>query len=174
MKKETNKQKYSPTPKRIFFNKNKELKQRLINSRVVQKDLLYIIGLSPRISNKAVLKMQMNQILSKPEYLGQYGTILKILVNDSKPYNASGSVGPSYSAYVTYASPKEATLALLVFLTSKMQSIDQFTYDNRLIRGSFGTTKFCTHFLNDETCTRMDCVFLHHMVDESLILSKVL
>lgn len=50
----------------------------------------------------------------KAEFLGQYGTILKILVNSTKPYNAVGSVGPCYSAYVTYATPREATVALLV------------------------------------------------------------
>ena len=52
----------------------------------------------------------------KPEFLGQYGNITKIFVNNFKPYNASGSTGPSYSAYITYSSPKEAALALLVCL----------------------------------------------------------
>ena len=52
----------------------------------------------------------------KPEFLGQYGKILKILINNSKPYKASGSSDISYSAYVTYSSAKEAALALLVLL----------------------------------------------------------
>jgi len=46
--------------KEIKSKKSKEIqlsipKERLTNVRVIQKDLLYIIGLSPRISNKAVI-----------------------------------------------------------------------------------------------------------------------
>jgi len=41
-------------PRKISISTNYELKQRLSNARVVQKDLLYVIGLSPRIANKAV------------------------------------------------------------------------------------------------------------------------
>ena len=93
-------------PKKFSFKNSKELQEKLTNARVVQHDLLYIIGLSPRIASRA--------ILSKAEYLGQYGQIIKIVVNNTKPYNAVGSVGPCYSAYVTYSSTKEATIALLV------------------------------------------------------------
>jgi len=46
--------KKAPKPKKISIGKNYELKQRLANARVVQKDLLYVIGLSPRIANKDV------------------------------------------------------------------------------------------------------------------------
>jgi len=48
------------TPKKLAFtNKgslrgNTELLEHLQNTRVVQHDLVYIIGLSPRIANKAV------------------------------------------------------------------------------------------------------------------------
>lgn len=54
------------------------------------------------------------QKLTKPEYFGQYGKILKIVVNKDKPFNPRGSNGPTYSAYVTYSSDKEASLAILV------------------------------------------------------------
>jgi len=52
--------------------------------------------------------------IKQAEYFGQYGNILKVVVNTSKPYNPGAGVGPCFSAYVTYSNPKEATLALLV------------------------------------------------------------
>jgi len=99
--------KASGKTKKFSFKNNKELKEKLMNARVVQHDLIYIIGLSPRIATRPVL--------ARPEFLGQYGQITKIVVNNAKPYNGVGSIGPCYSAYVTYSSTKEATIALLVF-----------------------------------------------------------
>lgn len=51
MKKETRVQK----KKELRVSKASFSRERLANARVIQKDLLYIIGLSPRISNKAVI-----------------------------------------------------------------------------------------------------------------------
>ena len=59
MKKESKQgksQKKASTVKKISFKHNKELQAKLMNARVVQKDLLYVIGLSPRIATKAVTK----------------------------------------------------------------------------------------------------------------------
>lgn len=54
MYQETKPLKKLPKPKKTSISKNYELKQRLANARVVQKDLLYVIGLSPRVANKEV------------------------------------------------------------------------------------------------------------------------
>lgn len=142
--------------KKVDLKDDRELYERLLNARVVQKELVYIIGLSPRIASKT--------LLLKPEYLGQYGTITKIVVNTSKAYNPKNTVGPCYSAYVTYNSYRDASIAIL--------AIDQFTYDDRLIRASFGTTKYCTHFLDGRACTNSECLYLHEMCDESDVLAK--
>lgn len=53
-------------------------------------------------------------MLIKPEYLGQYGTISKVVVNTSKAYNSQRNVGPCYSAYITYANERQASIAILV------------------------------------------------------------
>jgi len=45
----------------------------------------------------------------------------------------------SYAAYITYSSPEDASLAIL--------ALDQYTYDGRLIRASYGRTKYCKFFL---------------------------
>lgn len=45
----------------------------LANVRVVQKNLVYVIGLTSRLANEEVLR--------RPEYFGQYGKIVKIVIN---------------------------------------------------------------------------------------------
>jgi hypothetical protein len=46
--------------------------------------------------------------------LGQYGAIEKCVINKANVYNPKNSVGPCHSAYITFASPKEAAVAILV------------------------------------------------------------
>lgn len=53
-------------------------------------------------------------MLYKPEYFGQYGKIMKIVVNRDKPFNPRGPSGPTYSAYITYSNDQEASLAIFV------------------------------------------------------------
>jgi len=57
-----------------------------------------------------------------------------MVVNKTKAYNPDGPKGPSYSAYVTYSTPQEASLSIL--------SIDNTFIDDHLIRASFGNTKY--------------------------------
>ena len=97
----------------------------LADSRIITKNLVYVIGLSSRIASK--------DTLTKKEYFGQYGSIIKIVVNNNKAYNQNNPKGPSFSAYVTYARPYEASIAIL--------SLDNILVDDHLIRASFGTTK---------------------------------
>lgn len=97
----------------------------LADSRIITKNLVYVIGLSSRIANK--------ETLVKRDFFGQYGTIVKIVVNSNKAYNQNNPKGPSYSAYVTYSKPCEASIAIL--------SLDNVMVDEHLIRASFGTTK---------------------------------
>jgi len=47
--------------------------------------------------------------LVKDEFFGQYGTITKIVVNKDKPFHPKSPYGPTYSAYITYLSDKEAS-----------------------------------------------------------------
>jgi CCR4-NOT transcription complex subunit 4 len=52
-------------------------------------------------------------VLKKEEFLGQYGKILKIVVNKNKVYTPNGPTGPQYSAYITFSNDMEASLAIL-------------------------------------------------------------
>lgn len=139
----------------IFRPKHLQIEE-LTECRIITKNLVYVIGLSSSIANK--------DKLMRYEYFGQYGNIIKIVVNKNKAYNQSSPHGPSYSAYVTFSKPSEASIAIL--------SLDETMVDNHLIRASFGTTKYCSFFLKGIPCTNNDCLFLHKIADESDIIKR--
>lgn len=65
-------------------------RQKLVDSRrqfagvrVVQKNLVFVVGLSPRLSDADVLRRQ--------EYFGKFGKIIKVVVNPNTSY-AGGQV----------------------------------------------------------------------------------
>lgn len=125
-------------------------------SRIITKNLVYVIGLSQKVATK--------ETLIKYEYFGQYGKITKIVINKKKAYNQNNPYGPSFSAYVTYSKPSEASIAIL--------ALDNTIVDNHLIRASFGTTKYCAFYLKKVECTKKDCLFLHHKASESDIIKR--
>lgn len=102
--------------------------------------------MAPEIANEEKLK--------SVEYFGQYGQLLKVVVNTNNVYNATRG-GPSYSAYLTFNSARESAIAIL--------SVDQFVINERMIRASFGTSKFCQFFLNGQRCSNKDCLYLHEL-----------
>jgi len=104
--------------------------------------------------------------LGKFEYFGQYGTILKIVVNKTKAYNPNGPNGPSYSAYISYNTSQEASIAIL--------AIDNIEIDDHILRASYGTTKYCTFFLKNCDCPNKDCLYLHYLADENDIVNRVI
>ena len=99
------------------------------------------------------------------EYFGQYGSIIKAVVNKNKAYNPTGRNGPSYSAYVSYSQPREASLAIL--------SVDNIEIDEHTIRASFGTTKYCNFYLRNSECPNKDCLYLHKEAEENDVICLV-
>lgn len=66
----------------------------------------------------------------------------------------SSDQGVCYSAYITYNQPHEAAIAIL--------AVDQKVRDSRLIRASFGRTKYCKFFLRQmSACPNRDCPYMH-------------
>ena len=49
--------------------------------RVVQKNLVFVVGLSPRLADPEILK--------KPDYFGKFGKIHKVVINHSTQYAGS-------------------------------------------------------------------------------------
>ena len=143
-------------PMNIFPTIN-EFISKMQNIRIIQKNLVYLIGLSKELAYK-------DDQLSKFEYLGQYGTIKKLVVNKNKTYNGNNPNGPSYSCHVTYSSIDESSLAIL--------ALDNAVIDNHVFRASYGTTKYCSNFLRNTVCLNKDCLYLHSIANESDILSR--
>lgn len=66
---------------------------------MVQKNLVYVVGLNPRIREEDLL-----QTLRGDQYFGQYGKILKIVVSKQKENANHQGIG----VYVTFARKEDA------------------------------------------------------------------
>ena len=144
-------------PFQNVYNKMREITSALIQSRIIQKNLVYLIGLSSDL-------IKMDQKLKTYEYFGQYGKIIKLVINKNKIYNSNSPNGPSYTCYITYSSEVESSLAIL--------SMDNYTIDNHEIRANYGTNKYCLNFLNNSVCKNKDCMYLHKLGDKKDIISR--
>lgn len=72
-------------------------RKNLAGIRVVQKNLVYVVGLSQKSSEEEFLRT-----LRGPQYFGQYGKITKIVVSKAKEGNNSIGV------YVTFENKEDA------------------------------------------------------------------
>ncbi|KDN39398.1 hypothetical protein K437DRAFT_11953 [Tilletiaria anomala UBC 951] len=139
----------------------KELEQmnrkHLANMRVVQKNLVYVTGLSSKLAKEELIPTLRSQ-----EYFGQYGRISKILI--SKRTTASklvmGMQESAIGVYVTYYRKEDAARAIVAIDGTKGS-------DGKLIRASYGTTKYCTTYLRNLPCTNPACTYLHEPGEEA-------
>lgn len=126
--------------------------------RVIQRNLVYVIGISARIAHENILK--------EPEYFGQYGKIIKIVVNrrnlatdgstsivGNGGMTSSSTTGPSASAYITFVRKDDAARAIA--------GVDGSVFDGRVLRATYGTTKYCSFYLRGMACTNAGCMYLH-------------
>jgi CCR4-NOT transcription complex subunit 4 len=118
----------------------------LANMRVIRRNLVYAVGLPVQIAVEDVLK--------KAEYFGQYGKISKIVINRAQTQGTDPRRATA-SAYVTFAH-KEDTLACIL-------ALDGFYLENRNIRASYGTSKYCSAFIKNVRCNNPECTYLHEM-----------
>ena len=125
------------------------------NIRVICKNILYLIGIPYEIANE--------DTLLKKEYLGQYGSIHKIIVNKNG-YLKNESNSPTYSSYITYSNEVEASLALLTLNNSTL-------FDHKL-NACYGTNKYCNSFLKGVECNNKDCFYLHEYANKNDIIMK--
>ena len=122
--------------------------EKLSKIRIIQKNLVHFQGFPDNISNP--------EILSKKEYFGQFGTIIKIMISSKEDKITKKK---NNSAYITYSSNKEAALAIL--------SVDSTYIENNFVRAFFGTSKYCIHFLNNSECiNKENCMFIHSLQNE--------
>lgn len=127
--------------------------------RVTQKNLVYVIGLTLKIINDEALALLRGQ-----EYFGQYGKIQKIMINKRKdiPPLRGGSFdkpgGASVSVYVTFARKDDAVKCIA--------ALDSASVDGNTLRAAYGTTKYCTAFLQHRQCQNPNCMYLHSEQDQ--------
>jgi len=119
--------------------------------RVVQKNLVYVVGLSPGIPEQEIL-----QTLRGDKYFGQYGKIIKIVVSNKKTSD-SGPNGQSLGVYVTFARKEDAARCIA--------AVNGSQNGDRVLRAQLGTTKYCSAYLRNEICTNKNCMFLHEPGD---------
>ncbi|XP_068725103.1 CCR4-NOT transcription complex subunit 4-like isoform X1 [Montipora capricornis] len=124
-----------------------ENRKHLANVRVVQKNLVFVVGLTQRLADPELLK--------RPEYFSKFGKIHKIVVNNSTNY--AGPQGPSASAYITYVKEEDAIKAIIAVCNTHL--------DGRMLKASLGTTKYCSYFLRNIPCPKTDCMYLHELGD---------
>lgn len=128
----------------------KENRKNLVGVRVVQKNLVYVTGLTPTVREDELLKT-----LRKPEFFGQYGNILKISISSRKGTDGQNQ---SLGVYVTFERKEDANRCI--------QAVNGSQNGDRVLRAQLGTTKYCSAWLRHEQCTNRQCMFLHELGDE--------
>ncbi|CAO3680822.1 unnamed protein product [Rhizopus stolonifer] len=123
----------------------------LANMRVVQKNLVYIIGLHPGLATE------------------EFGKIAKIVINKrqvapTSHANGATSMQPSAAVYVTYVRKDDATKAI--------NAVDGSIMAGRVLRASYGTTKYCTYYLRNMSCPNPNCLYLHEPGEDADTISK--
>ncbi|KAG2234316.1 hypothetical protein INT48_000766 [Thamnidium elegans] len=126
-------------------------RRHLANMRVVQKNLVYIIGLHPKLATEETIR--------SPDYFGQFGKISKIVINKrqiapTSLANGATSMQPSAAVYVTYQRKEDAGKAI------------------HAVDASYGTTKYCTYYLRNMTCPNPSCLYLHEPGEDADTISK--
>lgn len=121
-------------------------RKHLHNYRVVQRNLVYVIGVPAAYASEENLR--------RPEFFGQYGKIGKVVIHRNH-----SSAHSTVSVYVTFTYKEDARASI--------QSLDGHWLDqNHLLRASFGTTKYCNNFIRGVPCNNPECVYLHDLGDD--------
>lgn len=135
------------------LNFSKEDISHLSKCRIIQKNLVHFYGFPDYLYKK--------EVLISPEYFGQYGVISKLVLVSKKDKISSENHN---SAYITFLTKEQAAYAIL--------AVDSIKINGQLVRAFFGTSKYCSHFLNNRECTCEDnCMFLHHIADKNDIIN---
>lgn len=132
-------------------------KKHLAGLRVVQKNLVYVTGLNPPCPPE-----DLHSELRSDKYFGQYGKILKIVINRKTPAGPSHQVPNSNQGIVVYVTftRKEDALRCI-------NELDGSLCDGRVLRAAHGTTKYCLSYLRGHPCPNPNCMFLHEPGEEA-------
>lgn len=126
-----------------IFNENG--KTDLSEMRVIQRNLVYVIGIPQKYANEEILKGK--------DFFGQFGAIKKLVVKN-RTVNDS-----TVSAYITYTNENDAMNCII--------EVDESLLDGKILKCTFGTTKYCSFFLKSTACQNIECMYLHEKGKDS-------
>ncbi|KAI5119088.1 hypothetical protein M0805_004861 [Coniferiporia weirii] len=134
-------------------------RRHLLNVRVVQRNVVYIVGLGSRFAKEELIPT-----LRSNEYFGQYGKITKILLVKRTP---PGGRPPILGLYITYYRREDAARVI-----GAVDGTPSPSGGGDVMRASYGTTKYCIAFLRGVSCTNNGCMDLHEWGDEKDCFTK--
>uniref|UniRef100_A0AC35TRN4 RING-type domain-containing protein n=1 Tax=Rhabditophanes sp. KR3021 TaxID=114890 RepID=A0AC35TRN4_9BILA len=124
--------------------------------RVLQKNLVYIIGLSQKFTDPDVVK--------RCEHFSRYGKILKVVTGQPLVPISAITAQTTFTAYITYAKIDQALSCIV--------GVNNSILDGRMLKASLGTTKYCSNFLRSILCNKVDCMYLHEVADPDFSFTK--
>ncbi|XP_073054757.1 uncharacterized protein [Primulina eburnea] len=128
-------------------SKTSEGRKQLGSVRVIQRNLVYVVGLQLNFADE--------DLLQRKEYFGQYGKVLKVSISRTATGAIQHFANSTCSVYITYSKEEEAIRCI--------QSVNGFTLDGRPLKACFGTTKYCHAWLRNMPCSNPDCLYLHEI-----------
>ncbi|XP_012572771.1 uncharacterized protein [Cicer arietinum] len=128
-------------------SKSSDGRKQLSSVRVIQRNLVYIVGLPLNLADE--------DLLQKREYFGQYGKVLKVSMSRTAAGVIQQFPNDTCSVYITYLKEEEAIRCI--------QNVHGFVLEGRPLRACFGTTKYCHAWLRNAPCTNPDCLYLHEV-----------
>ncbi|XP_068476683.1 uncharacterized protein [Phaseolus vulgaris] len=128
-------------------SKSSEARKQLSSVRVIQRNLVYIVGLPLNLADEDLLQQR--------EYFGQYGKVLKVSMSRTAAGVVQQFPNNTCSVYITYSKEEEAIRCI--------QNVHGFVLEGRPLRACFGTTKYCHAWLRNMPCSNPDCLYLHEI-----------
>lgn len=150
---------------RALVLSQQKAKSNLKHARILQRNLVYIIGLS--------LTLAREEVIRRSDMFGKFGRIVRALVNRSHPFHADAPGGPSISAYVQYARDADAA--------SAVRGMNNAVYDGREIRCAIATTKYCDSLVSNAQvgdpsathhCGNAQCLYYHSTSHSDSVFTK--
>ncbi|KAI9073556.1 hypothetical protein K1719_044460 [Acacia pycnantha] len=134
-------------------SKLSEGRRQLSNVRVIQRYLVYIVGLPLNLADESLLESQ--------DYSGQYGKVLKVSMSRTAVGVIQQFPNSTCSIYITSSKEDEAIRCI--------QSVNGFVLEGRPLRQS-GITFVCdplgpiSHaWLRNAPCSNLDFLYLHEV-----------
>ncbi|KAJ1396656.1 Zinc finger, RING-type [Sesbania bispinosa] len=128
-------------------SKSSDGRKQLSSVRVIQRNLVYIVGLPLNLADE--------DLLQRREYFGQYGKVLKVSMSRTAAGVIQQFPNDTCSVYITYLKEEEAIRCI--------QNVHGFVLEGRPLRACFGTTKYCHAWLRNVPCSNPDCLYLHEV-----------